>query len=91
MIHGVAVHTGFVITVIAIMMWHRHSSRVILAVMARHIKTTAMVPKATVQVNTIFLVVAADIVCSSSSLNFSVELTKMKIGNLLYEGQVLVV
>lgn len=74
MIHRVAVPLRAIVVAITIVMWHSYSSRGILAVMAGHKKTIAMVPKATLQFAAIFLVVSSDLICSSAGLHLIVQL-----------------
>ena len=74
MTHGVAVPIGAIVAAVAVVMRHRYSSGVILAVMAGRKKTIAMVPEAALQLAAIFLVVRGDIVGSSAGLDFIVQL-----------------
>lgn len=74
MTHWVAVPIGAIVTAVTIVMRHSYSSGVSLAVMTGRIKTIAMV----LQLATILLVVSGDVVCSSTGLNFIVQLKNEK-------------
>lgn len=74
MTHRVVVAVGVIVTAVSVVMWHSYSSRAILVMMARRKEAIPMVPQATLQIDTIFLVVIGNIVGSSAGLNFIVQL-----------------